>query len=344
MKLKKYEKNPILKPWDGSWWDGLVTCNPGAWYENGTFYLLYRAAGNDYQHKVYFGLATSNDGYNFKRVSNDPVFGPSEDGPDAGCVEDPRIVKFGAEFYVTYAYRPFPPGQYWVKDGSKYVYPASSVAAPVVLRNNETNTGLAVTKDFRTFRRLGRITKANIDDRDVIIFPEKVNGKYVMLHRPSQWHGVGYPCQAPSIWIAFSDDLLSWGQSYILATAKFEWEGKKIGGSTPPIKTDNGWLTLYHGVSKPNPPKNKYGVYRIGVMMLDLNDPRKVVARAPDFIMEPEIEFEINGIYDGGCVFPTGNVVKDGVLYVYYGAADKYCCVATAPLQELVDYVMKYKE
>ena len=91
MKLKKFEGNPILSPLDSNDWESLVTCNPGVVYDNGTFYMLYRAAGNDAEHVISLGLATSKDGFHFERVSDVPVFGPSEDGPDSGCVEDPRI-------------------------------------------------------------------------------------------------------------------------------------------------------------------------------------------------------------------------------------------------------------
>lgn len=109
MKLKKFEGNPILTPFPGNEWESLVTCNPGVYYDNGTFYMLYRAAGNDTEHVIRLGLATSKDGFHFERQSDKPVFAPSLDGPDAGCVEDPRIVKFDNEYYITYAYRPVPP-------------------------------------------------------------------------------------------------------------------------------------------------------------------------------------------------------------------------------------------
>ena len=113
MKLRKHKHNPILEPNEQNHWESFAVCNPGAWYEKGKFYLLYRAAGKDDDHRISFGLAVSEDGFNFQRISDRPVFKPSPDGPDAGAVEDPRIVKFGTDFYVTYAARPYPPGQYW---------------------------------------------------------------------------------------------------------------------------------------------------------------------------------------------------------------------------------------
>ena len=333
MKLKKYENNPILLPNKENPWENLVVCNPGAWYEDGTFYLLYRAAGDDEEHKIYLGLATSKDGFTFERTSQKPVLSPDQDGPDSGCVEDPRIVKFGKEFYITYAYRPYPPGQYWLMGHDEVLTPDVGDDAPLVLKDNIANTGLAVSKDLREYRKIGRITKSYLDNRDVILFPEKINDKYVMLHRPKEWVGEKYGCEHPAIWITFSDDLLEWEEeSRLLIKGNGGWE-LKIGGSTPPLKTKEGWLTIYHGV-------DDKGIYRTGVMLLDQNDPTKVIARAKDFIMEPEFNYETEGIYNG-CVFPTGNVIVGDTLYVYYGGADQYCCVATCSVTELLNFVIE---
>ncbi|MEN6452883.1 MAG: glycosidase [Prolixibacteraceae bacterium] len=335
MILKKHEENPVLSPNPGNDWENLVVCNPGAWYENGIFYLLYRAAGNDEEHFIRFGLAESRDGVHFERVSDKPVFGPSCNGPDMGGVEDARIVKFGEDFYVTYAYRPYPPGRYWTFPHDVVRLPDAGPDAPVVFRENRANSGLALTRDFRTWRRLGRLTQANLDDRDVILFPEKINGKFAMLHRPKQWVGKAYGCEYPSIWITFSDDLMVWneGSRLLLQGKPDTWE-EKVGGSTPPLRTKDGWLLIYHGVED-----GGTGHYRAGAALLDLNDPAKVIARAPGFILEPEFDYELNGFYDG-CVFPTGNVIVDDTLFVYYGAADKYVGLATCSVTELLNYLI----
>lgn len=337
MKLKKYENNPILKPNPNNSWEELVVCNPGAWYEDGNFSLLYRAAGNDKEHYIYFGLAESKDGFNFTRVSDKPVMSPTPDNFDAGCIEDPRIVKFGDTFYVTYAFRPFPPGRYWEENHALKSSITLNEYAPEGLKSNTANSGLAISKDLRNFKKLGRITDHNLDNRDVILFPEKINGQYVMLHRPVEWVGEDFGCEIPSMWISFSDDLMVWKNHQLLATKEFWWEDKKMGGSTPPLKTDKGWLVIYHGVS------TKDDEYRVGVMLLDLEDPTKIIARAEDYIMEPEYDYETDGFYHG-CVFPTGNVIKDDTLYVYYGGADRYVCVATCGVDEILDFVLKYKK
>ena len=340
MKLHKYQGNPILSPLDDSPWENLVTCNPGVIYDGGTFYMLYRAAGDDEDHVIRFGLATSTDGFHFTRVSREPVFGPSEDGPDSGCVEDPRIVKLGDTFYITYAYRPYAPGRYWTFPHDVVRLPACDGFAPKAWAKSLGNTGLAMTKDFRSFRRLGRLTSPVLDDRDVILFPEKVCGKFVMLHRPKDWVGASYGVSEPSIWIKFSDDLLAWEDkpSTLLLTGRpNSWE-EKIGGSTPPILTDEGWLMLYHGVAD-----GGLAQYSVGALLLKADDPTVVLSRTPEPILEPELPYETQGFYNG-CVFPTGNVVVDGTLYVYYGAADKHVGVATCKLDELLKYLNNFKK
>ena len=275
-------------------------------------------------------LATSRDGYNFERPSEPTLF-PSRDGFDAGCVEDPRIVKFGDSFYITYAARPFPPGEYWLSGRSRYQHPVVPRDYPYALRTNATSSGLLITRDFRSFIRAGRLTDPTIDDRDVILFPEKLGGHFFMLHRPMEWVGNGYGTQYPGIWIAHGEDLLKLGNSKLLASAKYDWE-TKLGGNTPPIRTNKGWLTLYHAVG----PDSHY---RLGAMLLDINDPTRVLHRTPRWILQPETDYELEGPYRG-CVFPCGKVVIDGTLFVYYGAADKYVALATCPLAMLIDHLL----
>ncbi len=335
MKLIKCLKNPILSPNKKNSWENLAVCNPGVWYEKGTFYMLYRAAGDDEEHYIYLGLATSKDGINFKREFDHPVLAPSKNGFDAGCVEDPRIVKFDDLFYITYAYRPFPPGKYWLEKKYDHGWPLGLV--PKGLKENKTNTGLAISTDLKTFKKLGRITDFDLDNRDVIIFPEKIKGKYYMLHRPVEWVGPKYNTDVPSIWLASSDNLIDWDNHHLLIKPKYFWEKKKIGGSTPPLKTKDGWLVLYHGVSDTDHQ------YRVGALLLDLDNPEKVLARLENYILEPEHDYETKGYYTG-CVFPTGNVIVDGTLYVYYGGADRYVCLATCKLEELLKELLKSKK
>jgi predicted GH43/DUF377 family glycosyl hydrolase len=335
MKLKRFEGNPILSPNPANPWESIVTANPGAWYDEGAgqVLMLYRAAGADAEHRIHFGLATSRDGYHFRRASDQPVFSPSLNGFDAGCVEDPRVVKMGDWYYVTYAARPFPPGEYWLQgDAKRYHAPTCPPEFPWMLRTNATWTGLALTCDFRQWIRLGPITHGLDDDRDVILFPERIGGKFAMLHRPANLVGQEYGLDNPAMWISFSDDLLTWDRGQVLAKGEYDWEGGKIGGNTPPIRTPQGWLTLYHAVGA-----DKH--YRLGALLLDLDDPATVRYRTHDWLLQPEEWYELEGHYPGVC-FPCGKVVIGDTLFVYYGGADKYVGLATCSLPELLAYLL----
>ncbi len=332
MKFKKYENNPILKANSNNQWEELCVLNPAVIYNDldDTFYMLYRAAGNDKTHLIHLGLATSKDGFNFKRESNVPLLSGDPNGLDAGGCEDPRLIKMGDYFYLTYASRPFPPGQYWREDKQDFGFKPQY--GPKVLVYNNTLTHLAISKDLKKWKKLGPITDPHYDDRDVVIFPEQINGKYYMLSRAMERCGKGYENENPAIWISSSDDLLSWNNYTLLMKGQTNWENKKIGVGTAPIKTSEGWLILYHGVCK------KDDAYRVGAILLDLNNPLQIIARTKDFLMEPEQEYETNGYYNG-CVFPTAVVNKNGTLFIYYGAGDKVICLATINEKELLDYL-----
>jgi len=335
VKLLRYALNPILSPLPDSSWENASVCNPGAWYDGDKVRLLYRAGPGTDEHPIYFGLAESNDGFNFQRVSEEPVFGPSPGNFDGGCVEDARIVRFGDTYFVTYATRCFRPGAYWKKTIPLNAHnPPLPDQTPAAAKWNLTRSALAATKDFRSFYRFGPITSATVDDRDVILFPDQVKGKFAMLHRPASWVGGTYGCSRPSIWISFSEDLLSWRGDLLLAQPAFDWECAKVGGAAPPIRTDAGWLVLYHGVDDKS-------VYRVGAMVLDLDNPGIILGRVPEPVLEPEQPCEREGLVPN-VVFPTGNITMGNQLFVYYGAADTHCCVATAPLRELVDYVLSF--
>ena len=340
MKLIKSRENPILKANPANAWESLCVLNPAAIYdeEKQEFIMVYRAAGNDVRHEIKMGLATSKDGVHFERQSDKPVFFGTPSEADGGCVEDPRIVKLGDMYYMTYAARCYAPGQYWLEpwvegvskppmylDGSD----VHGEELPVMAKKNITVTYLAVTKDFKRYKKLGRLTEPSIDDRDVMLFPEKINGQYVIISRP-KFKDAGV--KMPSIWITFTDDLMEYKKPELLFTGKEWWETQRIGAGTPPIKTEHGWLMLYHGV-------DEKGIYRAGAVLLDLNNPRKIIARTKDFILEPSEEFELHGI-GVPCVFPTGAVVKDGTFYVYYGCADKYIGLATVDYKKFTDYLI----
>lgn len=335
-RLQRYAGNPILQPLADSAWESAVTTNPGAWYDEaaGEVLLLYRAAGHDREHRVHLGLARSRDGYHFVRDSAEPVLSPVPGTVDGGCVEDPRVIKVGEWYYVTAASRPFPPGRYWEGPESLLsLRPVLPEEAPAAVRGNFTSTHLYLTRDFRQWVRAGRMTDPAVDDRDVLIFPEKVGGRWVTLHRPMQWHGAGYPNRWPGIWMACGDDLLGWKQLRLLAKGEHAWE-EKIGANNPPLKTPHGWLQIYHGVGADKR-------YRLGALLLDLQDPSIVTHRTPEPIYEPEADYELQGYYNGVC-FPCGHVVLQDTYFLYYGGGDRVCAVATTPLADFLEHLRRH--
>ena len=336
MKLVRYTGNPILSPHPDHPWEDLAVFNPAAWYdrERGEVLLLYRAAESHADYKCYFGLATSRDGYHFQRVSDQPVLSPSGEGFDGATIQDPRIIRMGEWYYVTYACRHYPFGQFWIPEvKQRYVTPDCPAEFPHYLRTNATLTGLAMTRDFRNWIRAGWITDPLLDDRDAILFPEKIGGKYALIHRPLEWVGPQYGSDQACAWISFADDLMGFpsAPSRLLIKNKYPWEVYKLGVNTPPIRTPYGWFTIYHAVGG-----DKY--YRLGALLLDLEDPSRVLHRTPDWLLAPETDYEMEGYYRGVC-FPCGTVVMDDTLLVYYGGGDKYCAVATCSFDALLKHL-----
>jgi len=183
-------------------------------------------------------------------------------------------------------------------------------------------TALAVTDDFKSFKSQGVIFHP--ENKDVALFPERVNGKYLALHRPNN-SGFG----KPSIWYAESPDLLHWGNhKRIVVPRDNQWESSKIGGGAPPIKTPQGWLIIYHG-------KGDGSVYSLFCLLLDLDDPTKVIRRASTPLLTPTEPYETEGFFPN-VVFSNGIAEKDGKLYIYYGAADESCCLAVTEISSLL--------
>ncbi|MCX7048896.1 MAG: glycosidase [Candidatus Sumerlaeota bacterium] len=336
--FKRCPENPIVRP--GLYpWRMATVFNPGVIYDEGKFYLYERAAGGLRPFHCYIGMLESADGVHFRHVQDTPVLTPEMAGSRYGSVQDPRVVKIEGLYYMTYAFRPYACGYHptglGVPDTEQMDYPGFSKKA----EENQTRSGIAISKDRIHWEHLCWPTPAELDDRDVILFPEKIGGRFALLRRPLQFIGPKYGTDMPGIWICFSEDLRNWSEPELIAKPEYKWEDGRIGGSTPPIRTDKGWLVLYHGVEMQNAQTRRV-VYRLGAMMLDLEDPRKVLARTPDFIMEPEEYYEHFGLFIPHVIFPTGAVVKDELLWLYYGVADTAIALATISLNELVDYTL----
>ena len=199
---------------------------------------------------------------------------------------------------------------------------------------------LASTKDFNSDEKHGNLGP-DIENKDVVIFPETINGRVVALQRIGTDIQIIYYESVEHLKKgydrAYWERYLKHLKDHVVLQRKFKWEAMKVGAGPPPIKMDVGWLLIYHGVDKRN-------VYRAGVALLDADDPQRVIRRAPLPILTPSEDYERFGDIPN-VVFPTGAVVKGGRLLLYYGAADRYCCLATCELQELVDYTcQKYSK
>jgi predicted GH43/DUF377 family glycosyl hydrolase len=156
-----------------------------------------------------------------------------------------------------------------------------------------------------------------VDNKHACLFPEKIKGKWVMFHRIP-----------PHIWIAYSDDLINWGDTGIVISPKKEWEYFKVGGGAPPIKTNEGWLIIYHAV-------DREWNYSLGAAVADLNQPHKIIKRGKEPILVPHEEYEIKGDVPN-VIFTCGAILKDDKIYLYYSGADTVMCVATTELSELL--------
>jgi predicted GH43/DUF377 family glycosyl hydrolase len=341
LKIARCPENPIV--WPGKWdWRMSNAYNPGALFEDGRFYLYERTAGSLRPHRCFVGLLESDDGVHFRHVSDQPVLSPEMLGFPFGSVQDPRVVKIEDTYYMTFAFRRFAwsifPTGLGVPEASQSSFPGFDPAAD----KNQTRSGIAVSKDRVHWEFFGWATPDTIDDRDVILFPEKIGARFALLRRPIGFvdTDTGHGEEHPSIRISYSTDLRTWTEPETVLRPEFGWEDNRIGGGAPPVRTDRGWLVLYHGVENIFPPTRRV-IYRLGAAILDLKDPRKVIARAPDFIMEPETYSEKFGLFIPNVIFPTGCVVKDGLLWIYYGCCDTAIGLATVRLEELIDYIFE---
>ncbi len=330
MKLERYAGNPILEP-RGDGWESLETYNPAAIHMDGKIHLLYRATGEFVQYISRLGHAVFDENLNLVDRFDEPCFLPDLELWERS-VEDARLTALEGRLYMTYVITPTPCPPYSVR---------RRLGMPVVPQARTRISLAEVTCESgrMSFQRLGIITPYGSNQRDTVLFPEKIGGQYAALHRPSSWIGPGYPTDIPGIWFAY----LEYGQGYPAPTVRMHghklvmkseqpWEARKIGAGPPPVKTKEGWLLIYHGVDQ-----NK--VYQAGAALLDLEEPWKVIARTPEPILEPEEEYERVGDVPN-VVFPEGAVVIGEKLLVFYGGADVVCCAASVRLDEFVDYLL----
>ena len=304
MKLQRHPINPILYPDPTSDWECYNVFNAGVLYDDGLFHMFYRAQGLDWISRI--GYAVSADGVHWNRL-REPVLDVS-DATDSRGVEDARVVKIDGVYYMTYtAY-----GRAFTGEGEPTHLGGGIL--PMVARST----------NLITWEKLGPIVRGE-DNKDHVLFPRKIKGRYAALHR-----------RRPNIWLAYSDDLRTWDEADMAPIfgprPENDWDGTTVGGNGVPIETEHGWLMFYHAYDEEH-------VYRQGVCLLDLDDPTQVIRRPKAAIFWPEELWELRGDV-ANVVFSCANPVVDGTVYFFYGGADHVIGLATAQLDDVVNFAL----
>ena len=277
--------------------------NAGAVSFEGETLLLVRV--EDRSGISHLSIARSSDGYTNWGIEREHSFQKDlGDYDEAWGIEDPRITQCGDEYMI--------------------VYTGYSRGGPLVR--------LASTRDFRTFERRGTLMPP--DDKDAALFPCQFDGRWALLHRPSSM-------DQAHIWLSWSPDLRHWGDHKILIHARQGgwWDANRIGLGPPPLLTDYGWLILYHGVRT----TVAGSIYRLGLALLDRDNPGRVLVRGNEWMFGPEAEYERSGDVPD-VVFPCGWILADDrrTVRLYYGAADTTMCVATGDIEEIIGYLYRH--
>jgi len=294
--LHRWERNPVITLVDVPFRCNTVF-NGTPVKIDGEYYLILRIEG--LEGYSFFALARSRDGLHFE-VEPEPCMVPAEAGAwkvwEERGIEDPRLTAIDGTFYVMYT----------------------------AVGRHGYRIALARTDDLHHYERVAAISGPG--NKDGVLFPQKVGGLYARLDRP---FGNGVGC----VWVSYSPDLIHWGKGECVFCPRSRfWDSYRIGASAPPIRTDRGWLEIYHGVKMTSAGP----IYRIGTVMLDLDNPAKVLGRCLAPLLSPREEYERIGDV-GNVVFACGAIVEDdGEVKVYYGAADTAICVATGSLDEII--------
>lgn len=306
VKLSRAKENPIITPNPDNPWEAKATFNPAAIYLDGKVHLLYRAMSED--NTSVFGYANSKDGINIDYRASEPVYVPREEyeqklvpGGNSG-VEDPRLEKIKDKIYMFYT----------AFDGKNSPRVALSSISQQDFVNNNWNWSKSVL-----------ISPPYLANKDAAIFPEKINGEFLIIHR-----------NGDDIDLSFNKSLDFTGKEWLeeyrwIMKRKGWWDSAKVGLASPPFKTKEGWVVLYHGISEDD------GAYRVGAVLTSLSNPVKIIGRTDYPIFEPEALYEKEGQV-ANVVFPCGSVLINKKLFVYYGGADKVVGVATIHIDDLL--------
>lgn len=314
--LDRPKINPIISPREENSWEAWQTFNPGVILLDNKIYFLYRAIGSDGISRL--GYAVSDNGFTINERLDYPVYQHQlrhysfniysylSGGGWGGC-EDPRLTLIGDIIYMLYV--------------------ALDQGLPQLVLTSIKKEDF-LKRDWK-WNKPKNISPPGVIIKSGCLFPEKIKGKYVILYRIF-----------PDIWFDFVDDLDFKNGKYLngkpyIKIQKNSWDSRKIGSGAPPIKTEYGWLLIYYGVDERDASK-----YKMGAMILDLDDPTKVIYRSRQPILEPDEWYENEG-HKAGIIYPCGAVVKDENLLIYYGGADSYVCVAYANLEEFLQALAK---
>lgn len=301
--LKHYSDQPILSAHDFPVPVNSVF-NPAAVKYGDEYLLLTRV--EDLSGVSCLWLARSKDGVHFT-PDPQPVMWPTQEEPfcyvERYGLEDPRITLIGDTFYITY----------------------------VGYSEHDCVTLLAETRDFVTYRRLAILGLP--ENKDVVLFPEKIGGRYAKLDRP-----MTQTSRRGEMWISFSPDLIHWGDPRpVMSPRPHRWDSLKIGPGAPPIKTEAGWLEIYHGVKL----TAAGALYRLGAVLLDLEHPWRVIGRADEAILSPSLPMDFHGDVPN-VVFTCGAILEpNGELKIYYGAADQVIGLAICAVEDVIRLCLK---
>jgi len=329
IELDRAPQNPVLGPIASSWWESQAVFNPAAVYDGGRVHVLYRAMGNDGVSRI--GYASSPDGIHFDERLPYPVFTPSRDfttahagrvypalsydthsyasGGGWGGSEDPRIIKLDDKMYMT-----FTAFDGW---GFLRMAMASISAKDFIEKKWKWNAPVL-------------LSPPNEINKNWLIFPEKINGKYAVLHSIT-----------PRIKIEYVDSMETFdGKTFINGSTRAggrhgHWDSIVRGAGAPPLKTKYGWLLLYHGFDEHHPEVG----YKVGAMLLDLKQPEKILYRSSNPILESKEWYEND--WKPGVTYASGAVIVGKDLLVYYGGGDKHIAVAKSNLEEFLHKLME---
>ncbi len=343
----RFFENPIISKTDikPSHADWVVECvlNPGVFRYAGKTWLLLRVAERPEQRegRVSFPIMDAEGGYQILSFDKDD---PRIDLSDA------RMVAYAGRTYLStishlrlmcsddgvHFYEPRdvpaaifgegPLETYGIEDCRVSLIDGSYYLTYTQVSASGVGVGLMQTSNWCDYRRHGMILPPH--NKDCTLFEERIGGQYFCLHRPS-----GISLGGNYIWLASSPDLLHWGRHHcILHTREGWWDSARVGAGAAPIRTEEGWLEIYHGA-------DHHHRYCLGAILLDLDDPSKVLARSHHPLLEPVSDYERNGFF-GNVVFTNGHVVDGDVITLYYGASDEVICGATFSIQEILQDIL----